>query len=111
MPLNQAHAKQNPVWLYVSPRLTELWDGTYSVSLPDRGGGKPRLYGKVAQETFTPLSSTLSRIPVAASRISLSTLRFDAMPSASGMEIILFPRNAAMRPNPPRSTMSTPPGP
>ena len=61
-----------------------------------------------AQETF---ASSLSRMPVAASRISLSHLRLEAMASASGMETILFPRSAAICPNSPRCTMSMAPSP
>lgn len=56
-------------------------------------------------------SSSRSRMPVAASRISLSTFRLEAIASASGMEMILFPRKAAILPNSPRCTMSIAPRP
>src|ERR1035437_6822992 len=45
---------------------------------------------RATQGTF---ASSLARMPVAASRISLSHLRLEAMASDSGMEMILFPRS------------------
>jgi hypothetical protein len=54
--------------------------------------------------SFAPISS---KSPSATWIISSSTVRFRAMASFSGMEMILFERNAAMRPNSPRCTIST----
>src|SRR6266704_5693488 len=110
MPLNRRPCQENPApALLFAQGCTVRRDEARPVLFLGRRRGEPRLYGKVGhetgkagQETFTPLSSSLSRMPVAASRISLSTLRFEAMASASGMEIILFPRSAAICPNSPR---------
>ncbi len=58
--------------------------------------------------SFTPTSSNN---PSATSIISSSTVRLRAMASFSGMETILFARNAAMQPNSLRCTMSMAPRP
>ena len=43
------------------------------------------------QAVVETLKSSLSRMPVATSRISLSTLRFVEIASSNGIETILFP--------------------